>query len=295
VELSPAFVLTHVRMDKGGFFMEKNTWFAALSESFTPLLQGILEHLPGLLSFLGLILFGWILARLLQSWTVRLVGGLDQLVHSRTIRNELKESRIGESAPKVIGRIVFWIILVFFIAAATEALGVSVVSGLLGRVAYYLPNVLAAVLIVLAGLLGGNLSRKAISRATGAAGIVYGELLARASQALILSITVLIAIEQIGIDIKFLTILIAIMVGTTLSGMALAFGLGSTMFVSNIIASHYLLRAYEVGHTVRIGDVEGRIIEVTFGSVLLDTPGGRMMIPAREFFDKHSVLITGGG
>ena len=54
---------------------------------------------------------------------------------------------------------------VFFVAAALETLGLPVVTVSLSRVAYYLPNVLAALLMVFAGLIAGNAIGSAVTRA----------------------------------------------------------------------------------------------------------------------------------
>ena len=54
---------------------------------------------------------------------------------------------------------------VFFVAAALETLGLPVVTVSFSRVAYYLPNVLAALLMVFAGLIAGNAIGSAVTRA----------------------------------------------------------------------------------------------------------------------------------
>jgi hypothetical protein len=274
--------------------MEYTHWMKTLGDVLSPTVQAVIAYLPTLISFFGLILIGWILARVLEFLASRFVRGVDRIVRIPTLKTELKEAGIESTAPQVIGKIIFWTVLILFIAAATEALGLAVMSRLLGGIAYYLPNILAAVLIGLFGYLGSVAARKAVFRAATTAQIVYGDFLARGTQVLILGTTALIAIDQIGIDINFLMILITIVVGTTFGGMALAFGLGSTTIVSNMLASHYLQRTYQVGQVVRIDNIQGRIVELTPAAVILETADGRVLMPAREFSEKHSVLITGG-
>jgi small-conductance mechanosensitive channel len=259
------------------------------------LIQGILEKLPAIFSFFALILIGWILARILQASTSRVIGLMDQFVRTRSIKREGVPTEIERSVPSMMGKIVFWIILVFFFVAATETLGLSIVSNLLSGVANYLPNVLAAALIGFAGYIGGNLARDAIIRAMVSAGIEYGELLARLTQIAIFLVAFLIGIDQIGIQIESLVVLIAMVFGTVLGGMALGFGLGAKTVVGNLIASHYLTQTYQIGQTVRIGEIQGRVEELTPSAVILETPEGRVLIPAGEFSKKHSTLIAERG
>jgi small-conductance mechanosensitive channel len=271
--------------------MDLKQWIAHLGKT----LDSVLEYLPNLVSFLGILLLGWVLARILQTWTVHLMRGLDRMVRSRVLQREHTEIGLDQSAPVVISRIVFWIILFFFIAAATETLGLSIISTLLSGFTQYLPNVLAAALIGFAGFFASSIVRKTITSAASSTGVPHADLLGRSTQVIILLIVLLICMDQIGIDIKFLMILITIILGTLLGGLALAFGLGAKMTVSNMISSHYLARTYQVGQTVKIGSIQGRIVEMTPSAVVLDTKEGRVLIPAAEFNEKISVLIAPGG
>jgi small-conductance mechanosensitive channel len=87
--------------------------------------------------------------------------------------------------------------------------------------------------------------------------------------------------------------MVAIVFGTAFGGAALAFGLGSGLSASNIISAHYLMKTYRPGQTVRIGGVQGRILEITRTDVILETPEGQVLVPARKFSEEASVLLTG--
>ena len=63
------------------------------------------------------------------------------------------------------------------------------------------------------------------------------------------------------------------------------------MAVANLIASHYLVRVYRPGQRVRIGEIEGRIVEFTRGAVSVETEEGRALVPARLFEDLASVRL----
>jgi hypothetical protein len=275
--------------------MEMTRWISLLREAFDPIGQEILTVLPRLAGALALALFGWLAAYLLQQATVRIMTALNRTMSRRAGMADDLDGAVEHSAPAIIGRIVFWTVLVFVFAAATELIGLPVMSSLLSGVAHYLPNVIAAVLIGFAGVLAGKAVRTALTRAAQSAGVAQGGVLARAAQAIIVSIAVLVGIDQIGIDIRFLMILIALVVGLLLGGIALAFALGATTLASNIIASHDLARSYRTGQTVRIGDVTGRILELTSTAVLIDTTDGRLRLPAKLFSEQASLLITDRG
>lgn len=111
---------------------------------------------------------------------------------------------------------------------------------------------------------------------------------------LVLMIAVIIAVEQVGIDSTVLVITLATVFAATFGAAALAFGLGARAAVSNIIAVHYLQKAYQAGDHVRIGGQEGQIIEITNTAVLLDGEEGRTLVPAHQFSEEVSLLVRDG-
>ncbi|MEO6163344.1 MAG: hypothetical protein ABIP88_04310, partial [Candidatus Binatia bacterium] len=124
-----------------------------------------------------------------------------------------------------------------------------------------------------------------------AAGIAYSVLLGRVVYAAIVLVAVVTGIDQIGIESRFLTMTIAIVIGSLVGAAALAFGLGARTAVSNIIASHYLRQIYREGHTIRIGEAQGKISEITNTVVILENTNERLVVPAKEFSEKMSVLL----
>ena len=158
--------------------------------------------------------------------------------------------------------VVFWAVLLFFVAAATEALGLLAVTSGLGRLAGDLPSVMAATLVVLTGLVVGNLVKSVVFQAAKSSNLSYGDGLANVAKGGVLVLAGVVALDQIGIDSTLLILVTSIVIGVVLSGMALAFGLGARTVVGNIIASHYLNQAYRPGQNVRIGDAREKIEKI---------------------------------
>lgn len=274
--------------------MSEVQWFDPVIQHAQRLWQSVLEYLPNLVGAIVLFLVGWLLARLLRAATTRLIPRLYRLIPSRSFQRGLKTSGMERLASEVTGAVVFWLVFLFFLAAATEALGLPVVSTLVSGLARYLPSVLAAILIVVAGIVMGNLARTALATAAASAGLSYGDLLGRLTQVAILLVVGVVAIDQIGIDSTFLMVSMAIVLFSILGGMALGFGLGARSIVGNLLASHYLLQTYRVGQRVRIGELEGRILEINNTAVILDTSQGRALVPAQQFSQAPSVLLPEG-
>ena len=166
------------------------------------------------------------------------------------------------------------------------------VTASLSRLAYYLPNVLAALVVVFAGLVVGKVIASAVTRAAVGAGMAFGPTIGETVRGTVVLVAVAVAMEQVGIKANIVIVIVAVVVGAALAGAGLAFGLGARTAVSNIIASHYVSQAYRVGQTIRVAGVDGKIIQTTPTAVFVAGPQGRVMIPAKQFSEETSVLLT---
>jgi small-conductance mechanosensitive channel len=202
-----------------------------------------------------------------------------------------------ERVQEGVGRAVYWLVVVCSVMAATETLGLPVVTAWLSGVATFLPRVAVAILIVALGTVAARVARHIVSSAAGSVNVTSAERLGRVTEMVLLLGTVLVAIEQLGIDISFLKATLLILLGGLLAGAALAFGLGGRDLVANILSAHYVHRQYQVGQVVRVDGVEGRIVRITETSVVLECAEGDVAIPARTFSSTRSTLIVrrGGG
>lgn len=255
--------------------------------------ESLAAAVPTIAAAAILILAGWLLGRLL-AWLARRAtsSALTRLGRRPSLEGAIETSGASTQVPAVIGGFVFWVVVIFFVAAAMETLGLPVVTSSLSRVASYLPNVLAALVIVFAGLIAARVAGATVTRAASRTGMALAPAIGTTVRGAVILVAMVVAVEQVGIQADILVIILATVVGTTLAGAGLAFGLGARTAVSNIIASHYVARAYRVGQTIRVGDVEGKIVETTPTAVFLSSRQGRVMIPARHFSEEVSVLVT---
>lgn len=272
-------------------------WTRVLTSSVMQVAETFFAFLPSMLGSLILLIVGWLLARFLRSVTCRLMTHLlDRLARQRVARTSAIDSRIQQtqtyqSAPNVVGGIVYFMVLIFFFAAAIETLGLPTISNVLSLVTAYLPRVLAAAMIVFIGLWAGDFVHTIMQRTTGVKELGYAPLIGRALQVLIGIVFFIIAVGQLGIDSTVLIITLAIVFASTFGAAALAFGLGARTTVGNIIAARYVKRGYSAGDMVKIADIQGQVTDITETAVILDTSDGRAMIPAERFAEDASLLI----
>jgi len=262
---------------------------------FNQFKESFFQFLPNVIASLFILLAGLLFARLIKTLTERFINRADRLIPHKNTRIRVKHFISEKPVSQVVGSVLYWIIFLFFLTAASEALGLPVVTAWLSGVADYLPRVLAAVSIGIAGIISGIIVRDIIVTTTASTGFIYGEIVGKLAQITLVLLALIIGIEQVGIDITLLISLITIIIGALLFGATFAFGLGARPSVSNILASYYLQKTYQVGHTIKIGDKEGQIVRITPVAVILDSTEGQVYIPAGKFSETASILVTKGG
>jgi hypothetical protein len=116
--------------------------------------------LPELLAAIIILVGGWLIARLLRALTIRFASVANRMIARLGVHIRMPVGAVRDSSTRVFGEIVFWLVILVFLTAATSVLGLQVFTGWLERLVGYLPKILSGLLIIFAA------SSLPISRAT---------------------------------------------------------------------------------------------------------------------------------
>jgi len=266
----------------------ESNWLLVLKDTLLQAGAALVRLVPNIIGALVVIVAGWLLAKLLRTLTQRGLRGLVRLSYGLQRSGMAGRPLIQERSIAALGAIVFWATILLFLTAATQVLGLGVFTEWLSSVVAYLPALLAGLLILVAGFVFSLLAKDLVTAAANSAHVAYAELLGRSVQILIFSMAVVIGIDQVGINVTFLVVIVAITLGMIFGGMALAFGLGARQLVANILATHYVRQMYHIGDHISIGALQGRISHINSVSVVLETPLGRRHVPTALFLSESS-------
>jgi hypothetical protein len=239
----------------------------------------------------AILLGGWLLALVARAIVGQIVLRWTRAA-TEDGQDALADAVARHRTDRVFARATYWLVILIALMGATEVVGLATVSSWLATVAIYLPRVFAAFIIGIAGVVFGSLARVALAKALPISELVDPERIGRVVRLLIIGVSVLVAVQQLGVDVGFVTTLLAIMITALLGAGALAFGLGGKATVANILGTHYARELYHVGQTVRVGDVEGQLVRVTATTVVLDTPDGQAAVPGSAFSDSATLRVV---
>lgn len=262
-----------------------------LQATYRELIEATAVLLPNLLGAALILLTGWAVAWLLRLLILRLGSGLDRMFELAKRHTGQRSVELRWPLSRITAYSVYWLVIVFFLTAAANLLGLPGVTELFSAVLFYLPVLIltAAVLLIVYLVSGfiGDLAARSARRADLAKAAGLGRL----TRMLIVVVASIIAIGHLGIDTTLPIYIVTVLAATSLGGVAIAFGMGAAGEVQNIIASQRVRRHYNEGQRIRIGDIEGNIVVITREAIVIDAKEGRTHVPARLLSESVSVLL----
>ena len=159
---------------------------------------GVIGYLPTVVAAIIILVLGWSLARLIAALARRLAYriGLDDFVARTDLAKGLQQAGITRSASDLVGLLVYWLVLLSFVLMFLENLGFAEAVLPLQGVIAYLPRLLAALLILIAGAVLAQFAGKATQATTASMGVEFHKGLGKAVHGGLLVITVIVVIDQ---------------------------------------------------------------------------------------------------
>ena len=206
----------------------------------------ILLVTPRILAALTLILLGWVVAALARRITVRVLSAADLDVRCARwgLTGVLGRAGHRPALTELLGRLVYWAILLVGLLMAVEALEMPGTRGAVGVLLAFLPHVIVAVLVVVGGWMLAQFLAQAVLIAAVNAQVTGASLLATAVRWLVLTVAAAVALTELGVAREMVLLVFGIAFGGAVLALSLAFGLGARELARQALES-YLKRARE--------------------------------------------------
>ena len=245
----------------------------------------LIDYYPELAAVLVLVL-GFVLGKLAEAAVRRSLLLADRLVARYGTRQQALFSPVFQRA---CGLLANGTVLVIAVIAAVRLLDIDQLSAWLDAALGYAPRFVVGLFIIGIGNVLGALLRNLT------AGLIadgdVNALIPRLVHTGVVAVAVITGLEQLGIDMSFVTQLSMILLASLVGGLSIAFALGSRQYVANLMAQPELAR-YATGERLRIDEDEGVIVEIHRTGLTLATDEGLVTIPAARLADRRVVRIT---
>jgi len=220
-------------------------------DMLTEPLRGVLlatgAYLPRVAVAAVVLLAGWLLARAARFVTVRLLRAVNAgvITERAGIDALLRQGGLADDTLQVAGLLAQAVVLVVALMIAFNGLGLTSVTDLLSRALWFLPRVVAALLILVLGAYFARVVGHAVQAYCRASALPDADLLGRLARHAVNLFVVLIALDQLGVGGDIIRQSFLIVLGGVVLALALAFGIGGRHRAAALIAQWWPLRSRE--------------------------------------------------
>lgn len=269
----------------------------SVTATFLTLLATVINFLPRIVNAAILLIVGYFIARLVRGLLTKglRAAHFDNVADRAGITRFLRMAGTQLDAARVLAVVVFWWIFLFFIEMAFNALQLTQITSYINAILGYLPNLFAAILIVVIGALIANVVADIVRGAAGEAGLTMAPVLASLARWAILIFAVLAALTQLNVAQNMIFILFAAAVGMLALAGGLAFGLGGVDAARGLISGYTSGNMLQPGQRVQIGQFSGTVVRHDLNTTIVDTDTGQIAIPNAELAHERITMINSDG
>jgi len=197
------------------------------------------EFVPRLAAAVGILMVGFVAAKMIErgtSYVLRRIG-FDRWMREGGVTEALARAGTSLAPSGVMGKLIFWAVMLLVIILGANALGVSAVSILFGELLAYIPNVIAAVIVLVLGILLGEFMKDLVLASAG--GLDGALTLARAAKAAVILLASFMALEQLDLAQDIVLVFFIAVVGAGALAAGIAFGIGGKDVAAEIVREWY--------------------------------------------------------
>ena len=214
------------------------TWSDMLAGSFQNLWLGVISFIPNLIVAIIIFIIGWVISALLGRVVAQVIRsiGVDKVLRRTGVEKTLNKAGFQLNSGKFIGTLVKWFVIIVFLVASFDVLGLVQVNQFLQQVVLlYLPRVIAAVLILLVAAVIAEAVEGLVKGSAKMVDVKVSHFLGVVARWSIWIFATLMALYQMGVAAAFIqTIFTGLVVALSLA-IGLAFGLGGKSAASDAI------------------------------------------------------------
>ena len=216
-------------------------WDRSIFEPFRELSHQAVANLSSLMGMIVLVilglLVGW-LAKEVVFRTLRLLR-FDRLCDRMGLGQEIERLGIGRSCSYMAGQAVQGIIVLTALLAGMTAMRSPWTQNLVEKFFLYLPHLLAAFLILVVGALVSRFLGRSVLIASVNARVPSARLLAALTRFFVMALTVVAALDELGIGRTTIIVTFAILFGGLVTAASIAFGLGARELARDLLNSQF--------------------------------------------------------
>jgi hypothetical protein len=236
---------------------------------------------PKLVGALVILLIGWLVARLVKkvlSQVLRRIG-VDRFAEMLNEIDIVQSSGMEVKISAVLAQVVYYVMMLIFVIAATDAMGVQAITQLVTDALNYMPSLFSAAVVFLLGLFVADMIRGLVLTICQSIGLPSAKMVASAVFYFLFITMAISALAQAKINTDFISSNLTVIIGAVALAFSFGYGFASRDLMANYLAGYYNKNKIRVGDDVRIIGVRGKVVMIDSTSLYLQTTERAIVIP----------------
>jgi small-conductance mechanosensitive channel len=209
---------------------------------------------------------------------------IDKLAGKTPLQRFLRDAGIHKNVSHILGLLVFWLGVLVTLILAADALQLEQVSSALAVVTRFIPQLIAALLIVIFGMLLAKFLQVFVEQTLVKAHLQFAAVVGKVVYVCVLLFVLHLVIEQLGFQLSFITTNMMLAISAIVVVCGIGFVLSCKTLLENAAACYQLRQHLKVGDRVAVSGAQGAVAAFTLTSVVLQTSAGKTILPALAFY-----------
>ena len=218
--------------------MLAQSWTEIMVNSFQNVWVDVINYLPAFVSALIVLLIGLAIASLLGKLIEKVFKAIkiDEFFQKIGLAKYAEKGGFQLKIAWFLGRLIYWFLVIVIILALADKLGFVALSGFLQEILLYVPNIIVAILIMLAVIVVANFLRSVVKKAVQTTKFGGAGFLATLTWWVIIMFGVAAALVQLKVAVTIVNTVVIAVIASLALAVGLAFGLGGKDEAARLLA-----------------------------------------------------------
>lgn len=212
-------------------------WYSITLSALQTLWQGFLNYVPLVVGAIVVLVIGWFISIAIGKLVTEILRRIkfNQLFERGNWKQALEKADLKVDASEFVGAIFKWVLVIVFLMAAVEILGMVQFTEFLRDVVGYLPNIVIAVLIFVVTVIIADIIEKVVRASVEGARLGYAVMAGTIAKWAIWIFAIFAILVQLGIARGLILTLFQGLVALIVISAGIAFGLGGKDVAAEIL------------------------------------------------------------
>ncbi|MFZ1749212.1 MAG: mechanosensitive ion channel domain-containing protein [Saprospiraceae bacterium] len=260
-----------------------------IQNALSEMLLGMPASIPKFVTAAIIVLVGMMLSKMIKKIIIKSLEkfGIDALGSKLNEIDIIANNNIEVKLSNIAGKIVYYMLMLIFIMTAVGVLDMPVLADLIQDFIKFVPNLIAAFVILIVGLLIADTVKNIVSTTCKSLGMPSANIISSFVFYFIVINIIIVALSQAQINTEFFAQNISIIIAGGVLAFSIGYGFASKDLVASFLASYYTKDKLNIGDKVTLNGVTGNITNVDKSSVTVTSGTKDVIIPLNKILQDN--------